>query len=75
MKHGFVILDNDTPLLIATSAAQAETACDDERRRIVNLVRRANPDESEEEVQRKLDQHHVHYVMIPFVLPNHKERS
>jgi hypothetical protein len=66
MKHGYVVLDNDNPLYIAATEREAEDAIDRELGNIEFNIRRANGDD-EDMIQKKLIEHHLHWVMVPYV--------
>jgi hypothetical protein len=67
MKHAYVILDNDNPLYVAETERVAEDAIDRELGNIEFNIRRANGDD-EDMIQRKLAEHHLHFVMVPYVV-------
>lgn len=73
MKHAYVVMDNDYPLFVAESEREAEDTVDRELNRIETTVRIANGND-EELIQQKLTEHHLHWVMVPFVSP-HQRRS
>jgi hypothetical protein len=73
MKHGYLVSDNDTPLVIAHDQAEAEAYIDAELGRIEATIRRAHIDWSEEAIQAKLNDHNLYWVMVPYVVPIKKE--
>lgn len=75
MKHGFVVMDNDTPLCIAQGQPQAERALAHEKlllgSQVMQNIAGNTPEESYTYVQRQqlnyeLGRHHLHWRQVPF---------